>query len=356
MSVLNLIRSELLEIPTYTGGANKTTLRLHANELPWSVIESDSLDLNFYPENEAKLQLQGELAKRYQVNQDEITLTRGSDDGIDLLMRLFLRAGQDAFMQFPPTFSMYTFYAQLQQAEIIECPLNEQDNFNLSLNRVNESWKENCRMIMLCNPNNPTGNLIDLELIAALCNFYKNRSVIVVDEAYMEFANGQSATCLIPQFDNLIVLRTLSKAYGLAGLRLGAVLAQAPLIRTLNKIMAPYPLSSVVIRLASQALANNNWFNKVKEKIKEARNTLINALGVFSYIEKIYPSEANFILIKTTYARELAAWLTSQGITIKSFPSNSELENHLRITVGNDQQNLLLKTSLSSFQNNISGF
>jgi histidinol-phosphate aminotransferase len=300
--------------------------------------------------------LQEQLAKRYQINNDQIVLTRGSDDGIDLLIRLFLSAGQDAFMQFPPTFSMYAFYVQLQQAQMIQCPLDPLNDFSLSIDRINECWQENCKVIMICNPNNPTGNLVDLDFIATLCELYKNRSVIVVDEAYMEFANTQSAASLISQFDNLIVLRTLSKAYGLAGLRLGAVLAQTQIIQAFNKIMAPYPLSSVVIHLALQALTNSGWFAIAMEKIKTARKKLINELVTNPLIEKVYPSEANFILLKTPYAKELTAWFANQGIIIKNFPNHSVLQDHLRITVGDEQQNLLLMTALSSFQNNVSGF
>lgn len=355
MSILNLIRSELLDVPSYTTGEDMGQHRLHANELPWSAINADSIGLNFYPATQLKMQLQEQLAQRYQVDCEQITLTRGSDDGIDLIVRLFLNAGQDAFMQFPPTFSMYSFYARLQQAQILQCPLDPANNFALSLKQVNQNWRENCKLIMLCNPNNPTGNLIDLQFIATLCELYKNRSVIVVDEAYMEFANGQSATTLLSQYDNLIILRTLSKAYGLAGLRLGVIIAQSQVIQAVNKIIAPYPLSSVVMRLALQALANNDWFTTAIRKIKNAREKLINDLKANPLIEKVYPSEANFILLKTLYADELASWFFQQGISIRNFSSNP-LMHHLRITVGDEQQNLLLIAALSSFQNNVSGF
>lgn len=355
MSILNLIRPELLEIPTYIAGSEQIKNRLHANELPWSSINADSIDLNFYPEAEYKTQLQEQLAQLYQIESDQLVLTRGSDDGIDLLVRLFLNAGQDAFMQFPPTFSMYEFYVQLQQAQIIQCPLDPANNFALDLEQINRCWQENCKMIMLCSPNNPTANAIDLKLIAKLCQQYKNRSVIVVDEAYIEFANRQSSTSLIAQFDNLIVLRTLSKAYGLAALRLGIVIAQSQVIHALNKIMAPYPLSSVVMRLAQQALSNDAWFTTAIERIKKARLKLSADLAANSLIEKVYPSETNFILVKTAYAKELVNWLNQQGITIRGFTANSVLHNHLRITVGDEQQNLLLITALSSFKNRISG-
>ncbi|PWY55603.1 histidinol-phosphate transaminase [Legionella qingyii] len=353
MSVLNLIRPELLNNQSYVhNGAPK--YRLHANELPWSALSTD-IDLNFYPEKHQQDQLQEQLAKRYQVDANQIVLTRGSDDGIDLITRLFLSAGQDACMQFSPTFSMYAFYVYLQHAQLIECPIDSRNNFELSLADIKNSWQKNCKLIFLCNPNNPTANLIDLDFIATLCDEYKNRSIIVVDEAYIEFAEAQSATSLISQFDNLIVLRTLSKAYGLANLRLGIILAQANIIQAFNKIMPPFPLSSVVIDLALRALEKPEWFAQAISAIKESRSKLVQELQTCPAIEKVYPTETNFILVQTEYAIELTSWLANQGIAIKSFLPNSLLHKHLRITVGDESQNQLLLRTLSSFQNNVSG-
>jgi histidinol-phosphate aminotransferase len=354
MSVLNLIRAELLTNQAYMPGDDLLKHRLHANELPWSVLDTD-IDLNFYPEKLLQNKLQEQLASRYQVNANQMVLTRGSDDGIDLITRLFLSAGHDACMQFPPTFAMYAFYIRLQQAQIIECPLDPRYNFKLSLEKIRSYWQENCKIIMLCSPNNPTAQLIDIDMIATLCAEYKNRSVIVVDEAYIEFAQGLSASSLLPQFDNLIVLRTLSKAYGLANLRLGVILAQEKVIQALYKIMPPFPLSSVVIQLALQALENPEWFSRTIDKIKMARAELLKQLPLFSIIEKIYPTETNFILVRTKYAMQLVTWFANQGLAVKSFTPKSPLSDYLRITVGDDPQNQLLLSALSSFQNTISG-
>lgn len=353
MSVLNLIRPELLNTQSYVhNGAPK--YRLHANELPWSALNMD-IDLNFYPEKNQLDQLQEQMAIRYQVDTNQIVLTRGSDDGIDLITRLFLSAGQDACMQFSPTFSMYAFYAYLQHAQLIECPTDPRNHFKPSLLDVKNSWQKNCKLIFVCNPNNPTANLINLDFIATLCDEYKNRSIIVVDEAYIEFAQAQSATSLIPQFDNLIVLRTLSKAYGLANLRLGIILAQANVIQAFNKIMPPFPLSSVVIDLALRALEKPEWFIQTIRTIKESRAKLVQELQACPAIGKVYPTETNFILVQTDYAIELTSWLANQGIAIKSFLTNSLLHKHLRITVGDESQNQLLLRALSSFQNNVLG-
>ena len=355
MSILNLIRPELLNSPSYIPGGESAEHRLHANELPWAPIDTLSSDLNYYPSILLQNKLQKQLAKRFEVEEDQIVVTRGSDDAIDLVTRLFLKAGQDALMQFPPTFSMYAFYARLQQAELIQCPLDPLNNFQLSLDEINKRWQPNCKIIMFCSPNNPTAQLVDLDLIATVCQRYSNQSLVVVDEAYIEFATTQSATSLIDQFENLVVLRTLSKASGLAGLRLGSIIAQAHIIQAFKKIIAPYPISSAVIDLANKALTKNKWFASAIETILASRGRLINALQKFSFIEKIYPTEANFILLKTPYAKEITAWLAKLGLVIRDFPSHSLLENHLRITVGDEQQNQLLISALASFIDNISG-
>ncbi|ARB91534.1 histidinol-phosphate transaminase [Legionella longbeachae] len=353
MSVLNLIRPELLNSQVYLTNSGQINHRLHANELPWSALKMET-DLNFYPEKMVQEPLLKQLATLYQVEVNQLVLTRGSDDGIDLITRLFLSAGQDSCMQFPPTFSMYSFYAHLQQAQLINCPLDPLNCFEISVEEIRNRWQENCKIIILCNPNNPTASLINIGQIAALCEEYKDRSMIVVDEAYIEFTQNQSATCLIPQFDNLIILRTLSKAYGLANLRLGGILAQAHVIQALNKVMPPFPLSTVVINLALKALAKQEWFSESIKKIRKARTQLIQTLTSCPLIKKVYPSQTNFILIKTLYAAELAMWLNSHGIAVKNFPIHSSLPDHLRITVGNEAQNILLLNTLSSFQPNSS--
>lgn len=354
MSTLNLIRPDLATLETYLINDQTNDCLLHANELPWcppimtNTIET--IQFNRYPTLAPKKQLQMVLANCYDINPNELLLTRGSDEGIDLLMRLFLRPGVDSIMQCPPTFSMYAFFARLQQAFVINCPLQENDaGFYLDRKSMTACWQPNCKLIILCRPNNPTGELIDLETIACLCKQYANQSMIVVDEAYIEFSEEQSATSLINQFDNLMVLRTLSKAYGLAGLRLGAVIAQATLIKSLNKLCAPFPLSSAVIELALNALQNKTWFTTTQQRIKQLRADLAKKLETLSWIEKVYPSAANFLLIKTPYATSLAIWFQQHRIVIRAFSDNPQLKNYLRITVGNDTQNTQLLAALAAF-------
>ena len=350
MSVLDLIRPDLVSIQPYVINHEELDCKLHANELPWSPIAMANIDLNRYPASGLKNQLQMQLANYYQVKTDEIALTRGSDEGIDLLMRLFLRAGIDSIMQCPPTFPLYAFYAQLQQASVINCPLKEDDTgFHLDDDAIKSLWQPNCKLIMLCRPNNPTGTLIELVTIAKLCERFQNQSIIVVDEAYIEFSNAPSATNLIAQFDNLIVLRTLSKAYGLAGLRIGAVIAQPQIIHALQSVIAPFTLSSAVVDLGLRALKNKDWFVNTQNRLMELRQNLVADLLQIPWIDKIYPSNANFILVRTAHAQSLADWFGQQGIAVRFFGDNALLHHHLRITVGNGIQNARLLQAFVSF-------
>ena len=385
MSALDLIRPDLASLESYVASDEQPDCRLHVNELPWSPIDAASIALNRYPERAPQKQLQSRLARLYQIESDALLLTRGSDEGIDLLMRLFLRAGVDSMMQCPPTFPMYAFYARLQQAKVIECPLNDEMGFGLNLELIREQWQPNCKLIMLCRPNNPTGNLITLETIVSLCTQYHNQSVIVVDEAYIEFSNQPSASCLINQFDNLIVLRTLSKAYGLAGLRVGAMLAQPIMIEALRKIVAPFTFSSAVIDLSLRALQDAAWFDRAIQQMTTLKQQLMDGLQASSWVDVVYSSAANFILIKTRYSAALFLFFRQHGIAIRQFSesvmvpaskarsceqsSNSlskhaetmtdaqcsigPLTHHLRITVGNDLQNKRLLAVLASFAGEI---
>lgn len=342
MSVLNLIRPDLVNMKPYTPIGEDLACRLHANELPWSPAKLANLSLNRYPNREEQEILEAQIASLFQVKSNELLLTRGSDEAIDFLMRFFLTARQDSFMQCPPTFPMYEFYSRLQQIEIINCPLDS--DFNFSEEQLISLWQPSCKLIMLCSPNNPTGTLVELTTISRLCERFKDKAVIVVDEAYIEFAETPSASTLLSPFDNLIVLRTLSKARGLAGLRLGAILAQPQLIKAMQNAMPPYTLSSAVIHLAQQALRDKDWFSQKIKMILCERESLIVQLKQCRWIERVYPTHANFILVDSVHAQSLALWFAELGIAVRL------LQNRLRITVGDKEQNERLLSVLASFK------
>jgi len=348
MTALTLIRPDMAGIPAYIINDEIPDCPLQANELPWS---PPGMDMNRYPGKQSTRQLQTLLAETYQVDTDNMLITRGSDDGIDVIMRLFLQARLDSVLQCPPTFSMYAFYARLQQAQIINCPLQENENgFYLDPASLDACWQPNCKLIMLCRPNNPTGELLSLSTVADLCVRYANRSIIVVDEAYIEFSDAPGASILLRDFDNLIVLRTLSKAWGLAGLRIGAVLAQPAIIAALQNVLAPFALSDTVLDLGIQALQNKAWFADSQQRIRQLRGRLARQLQVSPWIDKVYSaSQANFLLVKSTYATALADWCRQNGLAIRAFVDNPYIYEHLRITVGNDAQIEQLISALAAF-------
>jgi histidinol-phosphate aminotransferase len=349
MTVLNLIRPELLNSPSYVLSGEQALYRLHANELPWSPVTLNGIKLNHYPDTCLELKLKDQLACYYQIKSDQLTITRGGDDAIDYLTRIFLTAGKDALMQFSPTFSMYSYYVRLQQGELIECPLDASNDFSITFERLQQYWKPNCKIIMFCNPNNPTANSVDLDLIAQACKTYSNQSVIVVDEAYIEFAQDKSALSLLYQFENLILLRTLSKAHGLAGLRLGAIIAQEHIIEAINKVIPPYIHSSPSLALSSKAIQQTDWVGNALKQLIPSRRNLMEQLKQVNCIKKVYPSETNFILVQSDFAYDLAQFLDKESISVRTFSPSSILYDHLRITVGSDEQNKRLVDSIAFF-------
>lgn len=349
MSILTLIRPDLLSMKAYQPKGDDLACRLHANESPTAPFKTKNLALNYYPDQRQIKGLEEKLASYYQVQKDSLLVTRGSDDGIDLLMRFFLRAGVDSILQCTPTFSMYAFYATLQQADIVNCPLDSANDFSFSMEQLISTWQPSCKLIMLCRPNNPTGTLIKLTIIAALCEYFANKAVIVVDEAYIEFAQTKSATSLIERFDNLIILRTLSKAFGLAALRLGAIVAQPQVIQALQNTIPPYSLSTVVVDLALRAL-NRKWLETNVATILKQRQLMIDKLSHSPWISNIYPSHTNFILVTSPKAQALAIWLAQQNIAVRSFANSQELATMIRISIGTSAQNSALLTALASFK------
>lgn len=349
MTIANLIRPELLTIKNYTLSGEHCSNRLHANELPWSPVNLEPVALNRYPSLKQQEALHNQVAACFNIEPNQLILTRGCDDAIDLLMRLFLRAGQDSMLQCPPTFAMYAFYAHLQQGQVLNCPLSSDNDFRLSLEQLISSWQANCKLIFLCQPNNPTGTLMELETIAKVCEYFKNKSVVVVDEAYIDFAEYNSATTLLSTFDNLIVLRTLSKAYGLAGLRLGALITGKDLSAIIRKTIPPYTLSSAVIELGLRALNNKTWFAEKVDCIIKERTSLIEQLTQSPWIEKIFPTRANFVLVASSYAEQLAAWFAEFDIAVRHFALNP-LQHWLRITIGDAKQNQNLLSVLGYFK------
>lgn len=337
----NLIRLDLQEFKAYSSARDEATnglIWLNANESPFSNELDNQLLLNRYPEKQPKL-LQRELATLYGVKQNQLVISRGSDEVIDLLVRLFCESGKDAIMICPPTFGMYAVCAKLQGANVIEVPLLKSTNYQFNISSILGNWQANIKILFLCSPNNPTGNTLPIADVLKLCEAFKDQSIVVVDEAYIEFSEQESFAKYIDTYPNLVVLRTLSKAYALAGARCGILLAQNELVSWLLKIMPPYPLPSYITSLILKTLSFKDKIQQQIEIIKSERKRMFDALSSLSCVKKVWQSEANFLLVETFDAAEIMKHCADQGVILRNFDGKAELDQCVRISIGLPEEN-----------------
>lgn len=274
-----------------------------------------------------------------------IFLGNGSDEAIDILFRAFCRPGIDNVITVPPTYGMYQVSANINDVEVREVPLTTA--FQLDLDAIAEAIDENTRLIFICSPNNPTGNSIireDIETI--LTNF---NGLLIVDEAYINYSRQKTFIQELTEYSNLVVLQTLSKAWGLAALRIGMAFASEEIIEVFNKVKPPYNINQASQELALQALENveevNNW---IRETVRE-RDLLARALNELNCVEHVYPSDANFLLARMTDAGGIYQQLVGQGIIVRNRSSVILCDNCLRITVGTPAENASLISALTQF-------
>ena len=339
-SVLELVRADLRDFTLYEpADSDADAVRLHANELPWRPEhDTGGRGLNRYPEPRPAA-LRRRLARRYGVEPAELLVTRGSDDGIDLLVRTFCAAGEDRILTCQPCFSMYAGAARLQGCGVDEIPLDASEDFALHPDLVTEALAANTKIVFLCSPNNPTGTAYAPADIAQICSATSGRALVVVDEAYAEFSALPSAIGLQAEHDNLVVLRTLSKAYGLAGLRLGSVIGSRSVVGVLNRILTPYPLPSACVDIALDVTSDAS-VRALEDKwaaIIDERRSLSLALDALPAVTRSWPSEANFLLVQMKDARTAAALARRKGYLVRELKGS--LANCLRISVGTPEEN-----------------
>lgn len=342
----NIIRTGLHNFHTYGArGASTDALHLDANESPWTPPPSNlhTSGYNRYPAQQP-VALRVRLAELYGISPDRIMMGRGADECIEILLRTFCESGQDSILTCTPGFSFFKTAAQIQGAHIIEFSLGQdfQPDEDKLIQQVKASRP---KLIFLCSPNNPTGLCLPPELVSQLCR--QNRdSLIIIDEAYSEFSTAESFIDMQTTHHNLIILRTLSKAYSLAGVRLGACLADPALIDVMCRILPPYPIARPVEQAILNALtpaAMPVHASRI-EQIKNERTRLYHALQNSSYIETVYTSEANFLLLKACNSKALLRQLTKYHIKIRDF--RKQLPEHFRITIGSPAENDLLLNAL----------
>jgi len=341
-SILNLARPDILSLQPYQHAAWEPTLeRMHANEMPWRAGGDQShAGLNRYPEPQPD-ELIEHLARLYGVAPKNVLAGRGSDEGIDLLVRAFCRAGHDSILICPPTFGMYKVSARIQGAGVVEVPLLKDRGFDLDVQGVLAAWRENVKLVFVCTPNNPTGNLLDRASIEVLCGQLSDKALVVVDEAYIEFANQPSFAADLARFPNLVVLRTLSKAYALAGSRCGALVAHEDIVSLLARVITPYALPTHTIDSVLR-FTDQEHVTESQQRIKlilDERARLSEQLAAAALISHVWSSDSNFILVDCVNADVVLRAALSAGLIIRDPRSQPGLGSSLRISVGTPEQN-----------------
>ena len=351
MSIARLARKGIRDLEPYQAAIQvEDTIRLNANEAPWrSSGDRFRRPLNRYPEIRPE-NLRALLANRYGCVPGQLLVTRGTSEAIDLLIRVFCQAGQDSVLTTAPTFSMYRHYAVVQGAELRQVYTRPEDDFSVEAELVLDACDDTTKLVFLCSPNNPTGSLIARPVLRQILNGRAGKSAVVVDEAYIEFADEESAVGLLDEFENLVVLRTLSKALAYAGARCGSVIAAADVVRMLDAVQAPYALATPVVECVEDALLSENLdeaAQRVAETVVE-RERLSGRLAGFSFVRRVWPSSANFILAEVEDARELMRQSRDDKVLLRYF--GKPLADCVRITVGSRDENERLLDSLQRLE------
>lgn len=336
----NLIRENIKKIIPYSSARNdyqgNKGIFLDANENPFGKY-------NRYPDPYQK-KLKKKISEIKNISQNNIFLGNGSDEVIDLLFRLFCNPLQDKILVLYPTYGIYQLSANIHQIEVIQIPLNSQ--FQIDLNLIKPYYFDSTlKIIFICSPNNPTGNLLDFNSIQIILNNFQG--IVIIDEAYIDFSGNKSFINYLDKFINLIVIQTFSKAFGLANIRLGMAFANKIIISYLNKIKFPYNISGINQKIVLNHLQHYNKIQKNIQIIINERERLIKELTKIKKIKKIYPSDANFILIKIEHAHNIYNFLMKNKIIIRN--RSHIIHECLRITIGNRLENNMLIKHLNKF-------
>ena len=349
MALDQLIAKQVVELEPYESpdfGAKSKAVRLNANEYPQDCpLTVDLSDMNRYPQAQSKL-LKTAYGTYAGVNADEVLVCRGGDEAIEVLVRAFCTPGKDNILICPPTYAMYAISAQTADVGVVSVPMKGTD-FDVAGIDAALSADSTIKALFLCNPNNPLTTTVTPQALEVLVKTVAGRAIVVIDEAYIEFASSVSCVDFIKRYDNVAIVRTLSKAFALAGLRCGFVLSNARLISILRRVIAPYPTPVPVEVVAAQALSNEG-IQVMKDRVQtisENRSYLTEALRKSPIIDEVSDSATNFILIKTRFAEKVFSTLKEREIYIRK----PGIENALRISVGTRQECELLISALDEF-------
>ncbi|MCW5519492.1 histidinol-phosphate transaminase [Aureitalea sp. L0-47] len=320
----------------YTGGKSGMVF-LDANENPFDN------GVNRYPDPHQK-ELKAKISEIKGVPSANIFLGNGSDEVLDLLFRAFCEPGTDNCISLPPTYGMYKVLSGINNVENREVLLRS--DFQPDKPGIEKMTDANTKLLFLCSPNNPTGNLMNPDVILELLENFNG--LVVIDEAYIDFSTSESWSKQLPKYKNLVVTQTLSKAYGLAGIRLGMCFASKEIIEVLNRIKPPYNVNELSQQRALSALSNRNQYENEKNSIIREKNRLLKQLLQIKYVKDIFPSEANFFLVRVDDADKRYAQLISHRIVVRNRGNQPLCKNTLRITVGTWEENDFLIKALQT--------
>lgn len=346
-SINSLVRENIRQVVPYSSARDEyggdEGIFLDANENAFGSVTSTLY--NRYPDPYQKA-VKAEISAYKGVMPENIFLGNGSDEGIDLLIRAFCNPGQDNIIYMPPTYGMYKVSAQINNIACRAVPLTAE--YQLDTAAIQEATDEHSKIIFICSPNNPSGNLMKPDHIYNILNHFNG--LVVIDEAYIDFVPEASFLPVIAEYPNLVVLQTFSKVWGLAGIRLGMLFADPELIRILNKIKPPYNINSVTQQVALEAFQNPEQKQEYVKRILEEKAWLQNALQQLSLVERIYPSDANFLLVKMHNAHQVYEYLSQHAIVVRDRSNVQYCEDCLRITVGTRQENEALTAALKQYK------
>ncbi|WP_282122397.1 histidinol-phosphate transaminase [Algibacter mikhailovii] len=343
MSIQDLIRPTIKALKPYSSardefqGNSDDMVFLDANENPFEN------GVNRYPDPLQRT-VKSLLSELKEIPQSKMLLGNGSDEVLDLIFRAFCEPYQDNIITLPPTYGMYSVLANINAIGIKSVPLDE--NFEPKVDAILQQADEHSKLLFLCSPNNPTGNSFSTKAMKSLVENFNG--IVVIDEAYIDFSNAESWVSQLEKYPNLIVTQTLSKAYGMAGIRLGICYASEEIISVLNRIKPPYNVNELTQQKAISQLEQNERTQEQVSDILKERDVLVDQLNSINYVAKIYPSDANFVLAKVDDATKRYNQLIEHGIVIRNRTTQPGCENCLRFTVGTPEENKILIDTLKS--------
>jgi histidinol-phosphate aminotransferase len=347
VDIKKLVLPHIQELSAYSSARDEYTGKkgvfLDANENPLDSTSRKSY--NRYPDPYQK-SLKKAIGKLKNISPDKIFLGNGSDEAIDLLVRIFCNPNQDSVIVMPPTFEMYEVAARINQNEVISVLLTS--DYQIDTEKVFEAINPNTKIVFICSPNNPTGNSMDHESILEIVE--KFRGIVIIDEAYIDFSSDPGCFDFLQKYNHVVILQTFSKAWGLAGLRLGMAFADKEIIDLLNKVKPPYNVNRATQSLAMKAIKKAEYKDFMVQQLLAERKILNLELSNLDIVERVYPSDSNFFLVRFRDADKIYKYLLKNQVIVRNRSNVVLCDNALRITVGNEKENDVLITTLKNYK------